>query len=67
MPLLTLSIGLVKPDLELCINSHVAALATDAKKEAKRYQSSHLFVYKEGDQHLLLWSCAKDDSASVGL
>ncbi|QWV04283.1 GGDEF domain-containing protein [Pseudoalteromonas shioyasakiensis] len=47
VPLLTLSIGLVKPDLELCINSHqVAALATDAKKEAKRYQSSHLFVCK---------------------
>ena len=47
VPLLTLSIGLVKPDLKLCINSHqVAALATDAKKEAKRYQSSHLFVCK---------------------
>ncbi|WP_404341371.1 GGDEF domain-containing protein [Pseudoalteromonas mariniglutinosa] len=47
VPLLTLSIGLVRPDLEKCINSHqVAALATDAKKEAKRYQQSHLFVCK---------------------
>ncbi|MDP2635872.1 MULTISPECIES: bifunctional diguanylate cyclase/phosphodiesterase [unclassified Pseudoalteromonas] len=47
VPLLTLSIGLVEPDLALCNNSHqVAALATDAKKEAKRYRESHLFVCK---------------------
>ncbi|MEQ3530103.1 bifunctional diguanylate cyclase/phosphodiesterase [Pseudoalteromonas sp. XMcav11-Q] len=45
VPLLTLSIGLVRPDLQHCINSHqVAALATDAKKEAKRYRNSYLFV-----------------------
>ncbi|KAF7772289.1 hypothetical protein PCIT_a2333 [Pseudoalteromonas citrea] len=45
VPLLTLSIGLVRPDLESCHNSHqVAALATDAKKEAKRYRNSYLFV-----------------------
>ncbi len=45
VPLLTLSIGLVRPDLEFCQNSHqVAALATDAKKEAKRYRNSYLFV-----------------------
>ncbi|MBQ4848550.1 bifunctional diguanylate cyclase/phosphodiesterase [Pseudoalteromonas sp. MMG012] len=45
VPLLTLSIGLVRPDLESCNNSHqVAALATDAKKEAKRYRNSYLFV-----------------------
>ncbi|WP_342365970.1 GGDEF domain-containing protein [Pseudoalteromonas sp. S16_S37] len=45
VPLLTLSIGLVRPDLESCKNSHqVAALATDAKKEAKRYRNSYLFV-----------------------
>ncbi len=47
VPLLTLSIGLVEPDLALCNNSHqVAALATDAKKEAKRYKESHLFICK---------------------
>ncbi len=47
VPLLTLSIGLVVPDLKLCTNSHqVAALATDAKKEAKRYRHSYLFVCK---------------------
>ena len=45
VPLLTLSIGLVRPDLDSCNNSHqVAALATDAKKEAKRYRNSYLFV-----------------------
>ncbi|KAF7788733.1 hypothetical protein PRUB_a1783 [Pseudoalteromonas rubra] len=45
VPLLTLSIGLVSPDVESCSNSHqVAALATDAKKEAKRYRNSYLFV-----------------------
>jgi diguanylate cyclase (GGDEF)-like protein len=45
VPLLTLSIGLVSPDLEKCKNSHqVAALATDAKKEAKRYRHSYLFI-----------------------
>lgn len=45
VPLLTLSIGLVRPDLQHCFNSHqVAALATDAKKEAKRYRNSYLFV-----------------------
>ncbi|WP_439331996.1 GGDEF domain-containing protein [Pseudoalteromonas caenipelagi] len=45
VPLLTLSIGLVRPDLDSCKNSHqVAALATDAKKEAKRYRNSYLFV-----------------------
>ena len=47
MPLLTLSIGLVNPDIEHCENSHqVAALATDAKKEAKRFVTSHLFICK---------------------
>ncbi|WP_410007606.1 GGDEF domain-containing protein [Pseudoalteromonas holothuriae] len=45
VPLLTLSIGLVRPDLTCCKNSHqVAALATDAKKEAKRYRNSYLFI-----------------------
>lgn len=44
VPLLTLSIGLVEPDLQQCKNSHqVAALATDAKK-AKRYRHSYLFI-----------------------
>ncbi len=47
VPLLTLSIGLVCPDLECCSNSHqVSALATDAKKEAKRFRQSHLFICK---------------------
>jgi diguanylate cyclase (GGDEF)-like protein len=45
VPLLTLSIGLVSPHVDSCHNSHqVAALATDAKKEAKRYRNSYLFV-----------------------
>jgi len=45
VPLLTLSIGLVNPDLAFCENSHqVSALATDAKKEAKRYRQSYLFL-----------------------
>ncbi|MBE0363118.1 hypothetical protein PULV_a0752 [Pseudoalteromonas ulvae UL12] len=45
VPLLTLSIGLVNPDLQYCENSHqVSALATDAKKEAKRYRQSYLFT-----------------------
>jgi GGDEF domain-containing protein len=45
VPLLTLSIGLVEPDLQQCKNSHqVAALATDAKKEAKRFKHSYLFI-----------------------
>ncbi|MEL0640217.1 bifunctional diguanylate cyclase/phosphodiesterase [Pseudoalteromonas aliena] len=49
VPLLTLSIGLVEPDLQQCKNSHqVAALATDAKKEAKRYRHSYLFICKRG-------------------
>ena len=47
VPLLTLSIGLVNPDISHCENSHqVAALATDAKKEAKRTDKSFLFVCK---------------------
>ncbi|MBE0458766.1 MAG: GGDEF domain-containing protein [Pseudoalteromonas prydzensis] len=47
VPLLTLSIGVVEPDLEQCTNSHqIAALATDAKKEAKRYRHSYLFLCK---------------------
>lgn len=47
VPLLTLSIGLVNPDVDHCENSHqVAALATDAKKEAKRYTHSYLFICK---------------------
>ncbi|MBB1368334.1 EAL and GGDEF domain-containing protein [Pseudoalteromonas sp. SR44-5] len=47
VPLLTLSIGVVEPDLEQCTNSHqIAALATDAKKEAKRYRQSYLFLCK---------------------
>ena len=47
VPLLTLSIGLVEPDLQQCKNSHqVAALATDAKKEAKRFSHSYLFICK---------------------
>ena len=47
VPLLTLSIGLVEPDLQQCKNSHqVAALATDAKKEAKRFRHSYLFTCK---------------------
>lgn len=44
VPLLTLSIGIVHPDPDTCQNSHqIAALATDAKKEAKRFKGSYIF------------------------
>ncbi len=70
VPLLTLSIGLVKPDLEQCINSHqVAALATDAKKEAKRFKTSHLFVCKRRcpAPAVVRLSVASDDTLQIGL
>uniref|UniRef100_UPI003568793F bifunctional diguanylate cyclase/phosphodiesterase n=1 Tax=Pseudoalteromonas sp. TaxID=53249 RepID=UPI003568793F len=45
VPLLTLAIGLVTPDLGRCKSSHqVAALASDAKQSAKRCAHSYLFV-----------------------
>jgi GGDEF domain-containing protein/predicted transcriptional regulator len=43
-PLLTLSIGAVHPDPEFCFNHHdVAALAVDAKQQAKRETGNSLF------------------------
>ena len=55
VPLLTLSIGLVEPDLQQCKNSHqVAALATDAKKKQNVIvTATYLFVIEKG-QHPLL-------------
>lgn len=45
VPLVTLAIGLVTPDLHHYKNSHqVAALASNAKKSAKRFAHSHLFL-----------------------
>lgn len=44
-PLLTLSIGSVEPDASACKSHHdVAALASAAKREAKRLQGNSLFV-----------------------
>lgn len=44
-PLLSLSIGVVQPDPSRCHSHHqVAALAGDAKREAKRIAGSSLFV-----------------------
>ena len=46
-PLLTLSVGLAQPDPMLCSNHHdVAALASDAKQQAKRQSGSCLFINK---------------------
>lgn len=44
-PLLTVSIGAVHPDPEFCFNHHdVAALAVDAKQQAKLQAGNSLFV-----------------------
>ena len=44
-PLLTLSIGAVTPDTERCHTHHqVAALASDAKRQAKKISGNSLFV-----------------------
>ncbi len=44
-PLITLSIGVAEPDTPHCFSYHdVAALATDAKQEAKRLPGNTLFV-----------------------
>jgi diguanylate cyclase (GGDEF)-like protein len=44
-PLLSLSIGVVEPSLESCHSHHdVAALATEAKKQAKQIQGNSLFL-----------------------
>ena len=44
-PLLSLSIGVVEPSLESCHSHHdVAALATEAKKQAKQIHGNSLFV-----------------------
>lgn len=45
MSLLSLSVGLVFPDINLCTNSNeVATLAADAKKESKKAGKSNVFV-----------------------
>lgn len=44
-PVLSLSIGVVRPDLTLCHSYHeVAALATDAKHQAKLQSGNSLFI-----------------------
>lgn len=44
-PLLSLSIGVVQPDLNnCCSHHHVAALATEAKRQAKLLSGNSLFV-----------------------
>lgn len=44
-PLLTVSIGLVVPDIKYCYSHHdIAAMATAAKREAKTLQGSRIFI-----------------------
>lgn len=44
-PLLSLAIGVVKPDVELCHSHHdVANIASDAKKHAKSFNKSAVFL-----------------------
>ncbi|MGD2119181.1 MAG: bifunctional diguanylate cyclase/phosphodiesterase [Chromatiales bacterium] len=44
-PLLSLSLGAVNPDHRYCPSHHeVAALATEAKREAKKHGGNHLYV-----------------------
>lgn len=44
IPLLSLAVGVVSPDVNCCQNAHqVATLAADAKKEAKRQPGSYVF------------------------
>lgn len=46
-PLLTLSVGLATPDISQCSNHHdVAALASDAKQQAKKISGSAVFCNK---------------------
>lgn len=54
-PLLSLAIGVVAPDLSLCHSHHdIAELASDAKKEAKKFSASAIFVCRRGSP-----SCCK--------
>lgn len=44
-PLLSLAVGVVSPDPRLCLCHHdVAALASDAKAQAKKRQGNYLFI-----------------------
>lgn len=44
-PLLSLAVGVVSPDPRLCVCHHdVAALASDAKTQAKKPQGNFLFI-----------------------
>ena len=46
-PMITLSIGLASPDLQLCLSHHdVSALASAAKQQAKKQTGSSIFVNK---------------------
>jgi len=48
-PLLSLAIGVVEPSLNLCHSHHdVAELASDAKKQAKRFAHSAIFHCRRG-------------------
>ena len=56
-PLLSLAIGVVAPDLSLCNSHHdIAELASDAKKEAKKFSASTIFVCRRGSP-----ACCKID------
>lgn len=59
-PLLSLAIGVVSPDLLLCHSHHdIAELASDAKKQAKKFTTSAIFVCRRGSP-----ACCKVNEAS---
>lgn len=59
-PLLSLSIGVATPDLERCHSHHdVAALASEAKHEAKRSHGNTLLVFPQKIPHYQTFSREK--------
>lgn len=62
-PLLSLAIGVVAPDILLCHSHHdIAELASDAKKEAKKFSTSAIFVCRRGSP-----ACCKIEESSEAL
>jgi len=48
-PLLSLAVGVVAPNLALCNSHHdIAELASDAKKQAKQFSHSSIFICRRG-------------------
>ncbi|WP_077340219.1 GGDEF domain-containing protein [Pseudocolwellia agarivorans] len=48
-PLLSLAVGIVEPNLDLCLSHHdIAEMATAAKKQAKQATHSSIFVCQRG-------------------